>query len=162
MNFRLMIGTITAVLALAGCDSRSSDKANSSVARPHVSIVRLHAQTVAVTAELPGRVVASLVAEVRPQVAGIVQKRLFQEGSEIAEGAPLYQIDPAPYRAAHDSALAALQKAEASTTRVTTRSHQGPLLVHQIACHVETRSSVRGIIGGMNPLCRGLRKPSVM
>ncbi|PIT00997.1 hemolysin D [Bradyrhizobium nitroreducens] len=114
MNLQLTIVTVTAVLALAGCESGSNDKGSASAARPEVRVVTLHPRTVAITAELPGRVVASLVAEVRPQVVGIILKRLFQEGGEVAEGTPLYQIDPAPYQAAHDNAVAALQKAESS------------------------------------------------
>lgn len=64
--------------------------------------------------ELPGRTQAFRVAEIRPQVSGIVVKRLFEEGSDVEEGRQLYQIDPAPYKAAYDSALADLQKAEAN------------------------------------------------
>jgi membrane fusion protein, multidrug efflux system len=82
--------------------------------RPEVSVVTVHPQSVAITAELPGRTVASLVAEVRPQVDGIIQSRLFKEGSEVAKGDPLYQIDPASYQATYDSAVASQQKAEAS------------------------------------------------
>lgn len=72
-----------------------------------------HPQSVAITAEMPGRTVASLVAEVRPQVGGIIKSRLFEEGSEVQAGDALYQIDPASYQAAYDSAIAAQQKAEA-------------------------------------------------
>ncbi|HEY8066432.1 MAG TPA: efflux RND transporter periplasmic adaptor subunit [Methylosinus sp.] len=114
MNIRSAIVAFTAAAALAGCDFRSSDRSAAPPARPEVGVVTLHPRNVAISSELPGRVVASLVAEVRPQVGGIIQKRLFREGGEVAEGAPLYQIDPAPYRAAHDSAVAALRKAEAT------------------------------------------------
>lgn len=114
MNIRPTIVAATAAVALSGCDFQSRDRSKASPARPEVGVVTLHPRNVAITSELPGRIVASLVAEVRPQVAGIIQKRLFQEGGEVAEGAPLYQIDPAPYRAARDSAVAALRKAEAS------------------------------------------------
>lgn len=93
----------------------------------------MHPRNVAITAELPGRIVASLVAEVRPQVAGIIQKRLFEEGGEVAEGAPLYQIDPAPYQAAHDNAVAALQKAEASVPSAQAKVDRYQGLVKQNA-----------------------------
>lgn len=118
MDIRSAIAIFTAAATLAGCDFMSSDQSKASPVRPEVGVVTLHPRNVAIISELPGRVVASLVAEVRPQVAGIIQKRLFQEGGEVAEGAPLYQIDPAPYRAAHDSAVAALQKAEAAVPSV--------------------------------------------
>ncbi|MDC7785267.1 efflux RND transporter periplasmic adaptor subunit [Rhodoplanes sp. TEM] len=81
---------------------------------PEVGVLVLHPKSVAVTTELPGRTTAFLTAEVRPQVNGIIKQRLFVEGSEIAAGALLYQIDPATYQASYDSAVAALQKAEAA------------------------------------------------
>jgi membrane fusion protein (multidrug efflux system) len=127
MNFRPTITAFTAAAALTGCDVNSSDRSEAPPARPEVGVVTLHPRNVAIASELPGRIVASLVAEVRPQVAGIIQRRLFQEGGEVAEGAPLYQIDPAPYRAAHDSAVAALQKAEAAvpSARAKVERYQG-------------------------------------
>ena len=64
--------------------------------------------------ELPGRTAASLTAEVRPQVGGILKVRYFKEGGEVAAGDPLYLIDPAPYEAAHASARATLAKARAA------------------------------------------------
>jgi membrane fusion protein (multidrug efflux system) len=82
--------------------------------RPEVSVVTLHPKSVVITSELPGRTTASLTAEVRPQVGGIIKSRLFQEGGEVKAGDALYQIDPATYQASLDSALAALQKAEAA------------------------------------------------
>lgn len=64
--------------------------------------------------ELPGRTSAYKVAEIRPQVSGIVTERLFEEGSRVTAGQQLYQIDPTPYKAAHNSALATLKKAQAN------------------------------------------------
>jgi membrane fusion protein, multidrug efflux system len=77
-----------------------------------VTTMVLTPQRAAVTAELPGRTVALRIAQVRPQVSGIIQKRLFTEGSYVKAGQPLYQLDPGTYRAARDSAAAALTKAE--------------------------------------------------
>ena len=95
-------------------------KAPSQAGPPEVSVVEVKPQRVAITTELPGRTSAYLVAEVRPQVGGIIQKRLFTEGSDVKAGDVLYQIDPATYQAAWDSAKAQLARAEAniSTTRV--------------------------------------------
>ena len=81
---------------------------------PEVSVLTVQAQRVALTTELSGRVAASLTAEVRPQVGGIVQNRLFTEGADVKAGDVLYQINPASYQAAHDGARAALAKAEAN------------------------------------------------
>ncbi|MFZ5585661.1 MAG: efflux RND transporter periplasmic adaptor subunit [Thermodesulfobacteriota bacterium] len=81
---------------------------------PEVGVVTLKAQPVAISAELAGRTTPFLIAEVRPQVSGIVKKRLFVEGADVKAGAALYQIDPATYQAAFESAKAALVKAEAN------------------------------------------------
>lgn len=78
-----------------------------------VSVVTLAPRAVNIINELPGRTTAYRVAEVRPQVSGIVQKRLFREGGDVRAGEPLFQIDPASYRAALGSAQAALERAEA-------------------------------------------------
>ena len=102
-------------MALAACGD-TPDKAAGppgGAPKPQVSVVTLRPQSVAVTAELAGRTTASLTAEVRPQVNGIIKERLFKEGGEVKAGDPLYQIDPATYQASLDNALASLQKAEA-------------------------------------------------
>jgi RND family efflux transporter MFP subunit len=84
---------------------------------PKVSVVVLKAQSVPITTELPGRINAYRTADVRPQVNGIILKRLFVEGSEVKAGQQLYLIDPAPYRASYDSAVAALASARALAER---------------------------------------------
>lgn len=99
-------------LVLGGCNQQ----ADTGVAAPapEVGVVVIQPQAVSLTTELPGRTSAFLVSEVRPQVGGIIQKRLFVEGAEVKAGQPLYQIDPAGYQAIYDSARANLAKAEAS------------------------------------------------
>lgn len=79
-----------------------------------VTVVTLKAEPVQLSRELPGRTSAFLVAEVRPQVNGIVEKRLFTEGGLVKEGQPLYQLDDATYRADYASAKAALERAQAT------------------------------------------------
>lgn len=119
---RRLVGLWAGVLAttlLVGCDGQPQGPGGGGPGgpggqgRPQVGVITAHPQSVAITAEMPGRTVASLVAEVRPQVGGIIQSRLFEEGSEVKAGDALYQIDPASYQAAYDSAVAAQQKAEA-------------------------------------------------
>jgi membrane fusion protein (multidrug efflux system) len=85
-------------------------------ARPpqDVGVVTLAPERVEIVTELPGRTAAYRVAEVRPQVSGIILKRNFEEGGEVKEGEPLYQIDPARYQAEYDSAQAAVARAEAA------------------------------------------------
>ncbi|NLH83256.1 MAG: efflux RND transporter periplasmic adaptor subunit [Phyllobacteriaceae bacterium] len=101
--------------------------------KPQVGVVVLHPQAVAITAELPGRTNASFVAEVRPQVAGIVQKRLFEEGGEVKAGDPLYLIDPASYQAVLDSAVATRSKAEAAVPSAEAKVERYQTLAKQNA-----------------------------
>src|SRR5579871_4507510 len=81
---------------------------------PQVGVITVAPQPVTRLTELPGRIAAVLSADVRPQVSGIIQTRLFTEGSEVAQGQQLYQIDPASYQAAYDSAMATLQHDQAA------------------------------------------------
>src|ERR1700676_445417 len=96
---------------------------------PEVSVVTVHRGSVPITTELPGRASAYLVAQVRARVDGIVQKREFKEGSELKMGQRLYQIDPAPYIAALNSAQASLQKAEANLASMTAQAERYKVLV---------------------------------
>ncbi|HQH73788.1 MAG TPA: biotin/lipoyl-binding protein, partial [bacterium] len=84
---------------------------------PEVAVFEAAAQQVVLTTELPGRTTAYLVAEIRPQVSGLIQERLFEEGSDVQAGQPLYQIDPAPFQAALDNAQANLAAARKSADR---------------------------------------------
>ena len=99
-----------------GCKGR--EQAPPSFPPPEVLTMTVKAQPVALTTELPGRTSANLVAEVRPQVSGIIQKRLFTEGADVKAGQPLYQIDPATYQAALNNARAGLARAEASLSAI--------------------------------------------
>jgi membrane fusion protein (multidrug efflux system) len=99
-------------LGLIGCDRRL--EAQPAPRLPEVAVVVIQPQRVELTTELPGRTSAYRIAEIRPQVSGIIQKRLFQEGSDVRAGQVLYQIDPAPFQVALDSAKASLGKAQAN------------------------------------------------
>lgn len=105
---------IAGALLLNGCGKTQPAGATIPAPPPEVGVVVIQPQRVALTTELAGRTAAYLVAEVRPQVNGIVQKRLFTEGSDVKAGQVLYQIDPSTYRAAHASARASLSRAEAT------------------------------------------------
>ncbi len=89
---------------------------------PEVGFVTLATDRAALTTELPGRTAPFLVAEVRPQVSGLLLERRFEEGSEVRAGQVLYQIDPAPYRTAVDQAEAALAMAEANLPAAEARA----------------------------------------
>ncbi len=105
---------LVGVFALAGCKKQQA--ARQPPPPPEVGVVTIHSQPVSLTSELPGRTSAFRAADVRPQVNGLILKRLFTEGDDVKQGQQLYQIDPAPYQAALDSALAAVQRAKASVT----------------------------------------------
>lgn len=106
---------LVSLATLAGCGEQvaNAQQANG-MPPPEVAIVTAEPQQVVVANELPGRLEASRVAEVRARVPGIVLKRSFREGSDVKAGQALFTIDPAPYRAAYQSAEAALAKAQAN------------------------------------------------
>src|SRR5436190_22476445 len=89
-----------------------------------VGVLTIAPAPVTLTQDLPGRISAFRVAEVRARVNGIVLKRLFTEGSDVTEGQVLYEIDPAPYQAALDSAVGALARAEANATMNQTKEER--------------------------------------
>lgn len=101
---------VSAIL-LSGCDHPTSEPP--AVAAPQVAVIVVLPQSLAISETLPGRVTALRVAEIRPQVSGIIQRRLFEQGAEIKQGTPLYQINPAPFKADVESAQAALLRAQA-------------------------------------------------
>ena len=114
---RSTLATIALLLAgtavLNGC-GRPEAVAAAPTSLPQVGVIEVEPQPIALTTELPGRTAPYLIAEVRPQVSGIVKQRAFDEGSEVKAGQILYEIDPATYQAAVDSAGAALARAEAN------------------------------------------------
>ncbi|ECP5540955.1 multidrug efflux RND transporter periplasmic adaptor subunit AcrA [Salmonella enterica] len=99
-------------LALTGCDDKQDQQGGQQM--PEVGVVTLKTEPLQITTELPGRTVAYRIAEVRPQVSGIILKRNFVEGSDIEAGVSLYQIDPATYQTTYDSAKGDLAKAQAA------------------------------------------------
>ena len=101
----------TALFLLSGCDNAQTSAPQQPT--PEVGVVTLQSQPVPVVSQLTGRTTASLSAEVRPQVGGIIQKRLFTEGDMVKAGQALYQIDPSSYRATWNEAAAALKQAQA-------------------------------------------------
>jgi len=100
------VAMLSGGLIAAGCDRTTQSQPPPPLAE--VATVTVSAQSVVLTKELPGRTSPYLVAEIRPQVSGLIQKRLFTEGSDIKAGQVLYQIDPSPYQAALDNAQANL------------------------------------------------------
>jgi membrane fusion protein (multidrug efflux system) len=111
-------------LGLAGCPRRSSSApppAATAAPPAEVAVATVRPQPVVLTTELPGRTSPYLVAEIRPQVGGLIQKRLFTEGADVKAGDVLYQIDPAPFQAALNTAEAALGRSQATLPSVRAR-----------------------------------------
>src|SRR5437660_7371306 len=123
---RIGIAPALAAMVLAGCGSA---KPATTSPPPQVSVVTVHRGSVPITTELPGRTSAYLVAQVRARVDGIVLKREFKEGSDVRANQRLYQIDPAPYRAALGSATAAAQKAQAGVVSTTALAERYKILL---------------------------------
>lgn len=112
---RTTLGTlICAVLLITGCNKDATKSAPSIPPPAEVGVVILAPQAVTLTAELTGRTAPCQIAEVRPQINGIIQKRLFSEGTVVKAGQTLFQVDPASSRAALASAKATLARAEAN------------------------------------------------
>lgn len=110
----LVVVSIAAAALLTACGEPPGGPPPMGTGTPQVAVLTLQPQRLALTTELPGRVAAAVSAEVRPQVSGVVQQRLFTEGGAVRAGQLLYQIDAAPYQAAVASAEAALARAEAT------------------------------------------------
>jgi len=123
MYFNWLTVAAAAIALLSGCDRPSAEQ---QIQQPvtEVGVVVIRPQHVAFTTELPGRTSAFLVSEVRPQIGGIIQKREFVEGSDVEAGQVLYQIDPATYQAALDSARASLAKARADVTSLRAKAQR--------------------------------------
>ncbi len=127
---------LAGTLLIAACDSRPGAAAAPASGPPaggpppaEVGVVIATPRSVGLTTELPGRLEASRVAQVRARAAGIVQKRLFREGSDVKAGQALFQIDAAPYQAASASAQAALARAQANLTQAAAQAERyKPLL----------------------------------
>jgi membrane fusion protein (multidrug efflux system) len=116
--------SIAALIAAGLAATSCQKKATKAPPAPEVAVVTVQPGRVALETELPGRTSAYLVAEIRPQVNGIIQKRLFQEGATVKAGELLYQIDPAPYQAAYDQAEASLRVAEANLPAARSRAER--------------------------------------
>ncbi|MDL2279222.1 efflux RND transporter periplasmic adaptor subunit [Desulfovibrio sp. OttesenSCG-928-G11] len=109
-KFSVAAPLLLTLALLSGCGE--SEQAAQSL--PEVSYITVDTRSVTLTTELSGRTSSFTVSEVRPQVSGIIQQRLFTEGADVKQGEVLYQIDPALYQAAYDNAKATLEKAEAN------------------------------------------------
>ncbi len=123
-------------MILWGCDSRQAPPRSQAV--PEVAVVVVAPEAISLTTELPGRTSPYLVAEVRPQVTGIIQTRRFEEGHDVKAEEVLYQIDPARYQAAYDRAKAALAMAQATLPALRSRVERYGSVLDQRAVSQQT------------------------
>src|SRR5476649_48313 len=120
-NLLASLSLIALALTLSACDKSLTAEEAAPLAT--VRIETIAARPLATTSELSGRTAAPRIAEVRARVAGVVLQRTFREGSDVKQGDVLFRIDPAPFKADLDSAVASLQKAEANAFQ-TRLQHQ--------------------------------------
>ena len=123
-RFIATVGVLVVGLMLTGCGKPKEGAGPPRDGTPEVAVVVVQSERITLTQELPGRTSAYLIAEIRPQVGGILQKRLFTEGSDVKAGDVLYQIDPALFKAAYDNAKAALARAEANLPTIRLRAER--------------------------------------
>ncbi len=124
LRWTLALTALASLLMLGGCNNGNAQQQQTPPPTPEVATVTIQPQRVELTTELPGRTSPYLVSEIRPQVNGIIQKRLFREGSDVKAGQLLYQIDPAPFQVALDSARASLGKAQANLPSIRSRAER--------------------------------------
>lgn len=128
----LIAAIVLSAAMLTGCGEKiqsAQAQARPGMPPPGVSVITVEQERITVTNELPGRLEATRVAEVRARVPGIVTKRVFREGAEVKENEVLFRIDPAPFQAAVNSAQAALAKAEANLAQATVKAQRYKPLV---------------------------------
>lgn len=125
-------GTAT---VLTGCNEKQPEAGKEQVTTVNVQVFKVEPLDFTLKTVLPGRVLASRTAEIRPQVSGIILKREFTESSDVTAGQSLYQIDPAIYQATYDSALASLEsaKAKANISALTVKRYEGLLSSRSIS-----------------------------
>lgn len=130
MSLKPLLLAVSSLVLFAGCEKKAATAPAAASTQPlDVGIITVAARPVTLTRELPGRTSAFRIAEVRARVSGIVLKRLFTEGADVQEGQVLYQIDPAPYQAALDSAKATLARAEANSVSTRLQAERSDKLV---------------------------------
>jgi len=120
LMFLLIIMFYSGLMNISGCKKQAPPPPPP----PEVATITVKTESVVLTTELPGRTSPFRIAEIRPQVSGVILKRLFEEGSEVKAGQVLYQIDPAPFQAALDNANAALARAEANLPAIKLRAER--------------------------------------
>ncbi|WP_312154669.1 efflux RND transporter periplasmic adaptor subunit [Pseudomonas sp.] len=129
---------------LAGCDDAAEQQEQAPT--PQVRVETVQVQPLAISTELSGRILAPRTAEVRARVAGVVLKRVYREGSDVKQGQVLFLIDPAPFKADHDSARATLAKAEATRYQARLQAQRYSQLVDDKAVSRQEYDNARAAL----------------
>lgn len=139
------VAALLLTAALSSC-GQSQNAAMPAAGPASVGVITLQPQDTVITRELPARISAFTVAEIRPQVGGIIQKRLFAEGSNVKAGQVLYQINPDTYQAAYQTAQASLAKAEATLTSAELKAKRYAQLVEIKAISSQDNDDARAAL----------------
>jgi membrane fusion protein (multidrug efflux system) len=118
------VATLAGLFALTALLPGCGKKQEAAPPPVQVGVITVHTQPITRTTELPGRTSSFMISDVRPQVDGVILKRLFVEGSDVKEGQPLYQIDPRPYQAVYDSDVASLAHAQAELATANAKAER--------------------------------------
>lgn len=147
-DHRLIRGALAllAAVVVTGCGQQSTAQPSSEPAPTEVGVVTVSTQSVTLTSELPGRTRPHQVAEVRPQVTGILEERLFQEGEMVEAGEPLYRIDDQLYKAELASARANLASAEATLEQARLEAQRYERLIQQQAVSQQELDQARATL----------------
>lgn len=145
-NVRLLTA-LAALLCLCLAQVGCSDQEHPATDTPQVRYLPVTPERLVLTSELPGRVAALVTAEVRPQVDGIIQQRLFEEGAVVAKGQTLYQIDPAVYEAARNTAKAELEEAQVHAAAQQKREARVRVLARANAVSQQELDDVQAELG---------------
>ncbi|MFG0633469.1 efflux RND transporter periplasmic adaptor subunit [Pseudomonas sp. xss_2] len=143
-RLRRLAPLVLLTVILAGCDDAAEQQEQAST--PQVRVETVQVQPLAISTELSGRILAPRTAEVRARVAGVVLKRVYREGSDVKQGQVLFLIDPAPFKADHDSARATLAKAEATRYQARLQAQRYSQLVDDKAVSRQEYDNARAAL----------------
>ncbi|WFS64214.1 efflux RND transporter periplasmic adaptor subunit [Pseudodesulfovibrio thermohalotolerans] len=154
-RFKLLSTLLLAVLLL-GCNG-DADTAMPAPTSRQVSTITIHRQKVTLTRELSGRTTPFRIAEIRPRISGLIQRRLFTEGSDVKEGEILYLIDPAPFQAEYNNALAGLKQAQAQLQSVGSKAERYEKLLEAKTVSQQDYDDAASALNELNARIRSLQ-----
>jgi membrane fusion protein (multidrug efflux system) len=155
-RFKLVSTLLLAVSLLVGCNG-DTDTGKPAPTSRQVSTVTIHRQKVTLTTELSGRTTPFRIAEIRPRISGLIQRRLFTEGSDVKEGEVLYRIDPAPFQAEYNNALAGLRQAQAQLQSVGSKAERYKKLLEATTVSQQDYDDAASALNELNARIKSLQ-----